>query len=197
MLCHNPNCEATKSLEPLSKQPNVLCCLCLCTDAREVVPTSYFPGWNETSSFDIVCCSLTRFLSSLFTILSQVCPTARTSRIEKDDQEPDPAGHDSHGRVRTDEHEGQEFEAGAENERVAERAVGDQRDGDGGVEEREAVEEEVAWVGGTRWRHVSLSVATSGNLIVSWLGGKEEEEATNAGAKRSKARRNAISQKIV
>jgi hypothetical protein len=38
---------------------------------------------------------------------------------------------------------------------VAQRAIGDQRDGDGGVEEREAVEEEVAWVGRTvLWRSV-------------------------------------------
>jgi hypothetical protein len=47
------------------------------------------------------------------------------SRIEKDDQESDPARHDSDGRVRADEHQGQKFVAGAEEERVAQGAVGD------------------------------------------------------------------------
>jgi hypothetical protein len=109
--------------------------------------------------------------SSLF--YPRYVQTENISGIEKDDQETDPARHDSDGRVRADEHQGQELKAGAEDERVAERAVSDQRDGDGGVEEGEAVEEEVARVGGTVLEIVSLRVVTSGNSPVGWLRGAE------------------------
>lgn len=59
----------------------------------------------------------------------------------------DPACYHADRRVRADEHERKEFVACAEDMLVAQRAVGDQRDGDGDVEEGEAVEEEVAGIG--------------------------------------------------
>jgi hypothetical protein len=65
-------------------------------------------------------------------------------RCEEDHREADPARYHADRRVRADKHERQEFIASAEQKRVAQRAVGNERDGDGDVEEAEAVEKEVA-----------------------------------------------------
>lgn len=107
-------------------------------------------------------------------------------RSEEDNHKTKPARHHANSRVRADEHQRQELVACAEDQRVSQRAVGDERDGDSDVEQGEAVEKEVA-----RVRRAVERTELACRLLNSRTG------CTYAGAKRSNASRNAMSHAMV